>query len=83
MKIVEQRAIGLEVIVEQMEALDKEKVLIGWISYQATFGKGNWPRETTQWRRGEKWKTYLLVGLDGWCNHNRDAILIILYWITR
>jgi hypothetical protein len=29
MKIVEQRAIGLEVIVEQMEALDKEKVLIG------------------------------------------------------
>jgi hypothetical protein len=29
MRIVEQRAIGLEVVVEQMETLDKEKVAIG------------------------------------------------------
>jgi hypothetical protein len=29
MSIVEQRAIGLEVVVEQMEALDKKKVTIG------------------------------------------------------
>jgi hypothetical protein len=29
MKIIEQMAIGLEVVVEQMETLDKEKVLIG------------------------------------------------------
>jgi hypothetical protein len=57
MKIIEQMAIGLEVVVEQMETLDKEKVLIGWISCQATFGKGSWPRKTTQRRRGEKWRT--------------------------
>jgi hypothetical protein len=42
MKIIEQMAIGLEVVVEQMETLDKEKVLIGWIICQAKFGKGSW-----------------------------------------
>jgi hypothetical protein len=29
MRIVEQRAIGLEVVVEHMEIVDKEKVAIG------------------------------------------------------
>jgi hypothetical protein len=61
MSIVEQRAIGLEVVVEQMEALDKKKVTIGWINCLATFKEGSWPRETLQWRSGEKWKTYLLA----------------------
>jgi hypothetical protein len=73
MRIVEQRAIGLEVVVEHMETLDKEKVAIGWISCLTTFGKGSWPRKTPQWGRGGKWRTYLLVGLEGWCNHNTRA----------
>ncbi len=60
-------------VVEQMETLDKEKVAIIWISYLTTFGKGSWRRKTPQWKRGGKWRTYLLAKLHGWCNHNIRA----------